>query len=94
MTRKEALAAAEKCVCGGRDIDHGTPENNFACVGDMWSVYLRTRGIEVNSIMPTDVTMMLALLKIARVASGNPHADNFVDLAGYAACGAELGGTQ
>jgi predicted membrane channel-forming protein YqfA (hemolysin III family) len=33
---------------------------------------------------------MLALLKIARIASGHAKADNWVDLAGYAACGGEI----
>ena len=33
--------------------------------------------------------MMMALLKIARIASGN-NPDSFVDLAGYAACGGEI----
>jgi hypothetical protein len=38
------------------------------------------------------VALMMAWLKIVR-ASGNPgHEDSFVDLAGYAACGAELAG--
>lgn len=33
---------------------------------------------------------MLAMLKIARIASGNAKEDNWVDLAGYAACGGEI----
>lgn len=33
---------------------------------------------------------MLGLLKIARIATGHGKADNWVDLAGYAACGGEL----
>ena len=33
---------------------------------------------------------MLALLKIARIASGRAKEDNWVDLAGYAACGGEI----
>ena len=33
---------------------------------------------------------MLALLKIARIASGHGKSDNWVDLAGYAACGGEI----
>ncbi len=32
----------------------------------------------------------MALLKIARIATGHGKADNWVDLAGYAACGGEL----
>lgn len=40
MERKEILLEAEKCVCGGRDIDYGAPENNFSEIGLFWSVYL------------------------------------------------------
>lgn len=34
--------------------------------------------------------MMMALLKIARIKTGTATEDSFVDLAGYAACGAEI----
>lgn len=34
--------------------------------------------------------ILLALLKIARIATGHGKNDNWVDLAGYAACGGEL----
>jgi hypothetical protein len=33
---------------------------------------------------------MMALLKIARIATGEPKADNYVDLAGYAVCAGEI----
>ena len=33
---------------------------------------------------------MMALLKIARIKTGKATEDSFVDLAGYAACGAEI----
>ena len=38
-----------------------------------------------------DVAMMMALLKVARIKAGGTD-DSFVDLAGYAACGAEIFG--
>lgn len=41
-------------------------------------------------IVPEDVAALLALLKIARIATGHGKSDNWVDLAGYAACGGEL----
>lgn len=40
---------------------------------------------------PEDVAAMMALLKIARIAAGGKKADSWVDLAGYAACGGEIG---
>lgn len=33
---------------------------------------------------------LMALLKVARIAGNRPKPDNWVDLAGYAACGAEI----
>ena len=33
MNRKEILSAAEECVCGKRNYDYGTPENNFETIG-------------------------------------------------------------
>lgn len=33
---------------------------------------------------------MMCLFKIARIATGYGKADNWIDLAGYAACGGEL----
>lgn len=88
MNRTEILEAARRCVCGDREQDYGSPEENFTRIASFWSAYLGT------DIYPTDVAAMLALLKIARIASGHAKDDNWVDLAGYAACGGELeGGT-
>lgn len=33
---------------------------------------------------------MMCLFKLARIATGHGKADNWIDLAGYAACGGEL----
>ena len=85
MTRKEILDTAAKCVLGDREQDYGTPEANFARIADLWNAY-----IGGDFISPTDVAVMLALLKIARIRSGNAKDDNWVDLAGYAACGGEI----
>jgi hypothetical protein len=84
MNREEILNEAIKCVCGQREQDYGTPENNFQTIANLWSTYL---GCTVKAI---DVTMMMALLKIARIRNGGGSGDSFVDLAGYAACGGEL----
>ena len=93
MTRKEILDSAAKCVLGEREQDYGSPEDNFRTIAALWEVYLRRSavapGVEL-AVFPEDVAAMLALLKIARIASGNIKADNWIDLAGYAACGGEL----
>lgn len=84
MTRAETLDKAKQCVCGMREKEYGSPENNFHVIADLWGIYM---GIEFTA---TDVAMMMALLKIARIRSGSASEDSFVDLAGYAACGAEI----
>lgn len=90
MTREEILSAAKKCVCGDREQDYGSPERNFQAIANLWEDYLATKGHGVVDISPPDVAAMLALLKIARIASGHAKDDNWIDLAGYAACGGEL----
>lgn len=91
MTRTEILEAAQKCVCGDREQDYGHPENSFSTIANLWMDYWVAKGHEV-PIGPTDVAVMLALLKIARIATGHGKADNWIDLAGYAACGGEIEG--
>ncbi len=86
MKRGETLERALGCVCGERQDQYGTPEDNFGRIAKLWSVYL---DFEVSSV---DVAMMMALLKIARIQTGTATEDSFVDLAGYAACGAECAG--
>lgn len=87
MTRPEILDKAKECVCGQREQDYGSPENNFARIADLWNAYMRDTDVVFT---PVDVAMMLGLLKIARIKTGTGTADSFVDLAGYAACGGEI----
>lgn len=91
MNRKDILAEAERCVCTDREKQYGTPENSFNIIANMWSDYLSAKQ-HPQDIRPCDVAAMMALLKIARVATGRGKADNWIDLAGYAACGGELEG--
>lgn len=96
-TREQVLSAARACVCGDREQDYGSPENNFRTIASLWNSYLYGAGLMENptphvwkGLKPKDVAAMLALLKVARIAGNRPKPDNWVDLAGYAACGAEL----
>lgn len=95
LTRADILHAAEKCVCGQRETDYGTPEDNFETIAELWKTYLRRACVDEAGgvyIDANDVAMMMALLKIARIAAGGGKADSWIDLAGYAACGAECEG--
>jgi len=84
MNRANTLEKAKECVCGQRENEYGSPEDNFKTIADFWSVY---KGVEFTA---NDVAMLMALLKIARIRTGTATDDSYVDLAGYAACGAEI----
>lgn len=88
MKRKEILKQATKCVCGDREQDYGTPENNFQTIACLWIDYFAGKGYAVD-ITSKDVAIMMALLKIARIASGTDKEDSFVDACGYMACAGE-----
>lgn len=83
MKRAEILSEARRCVCGGREQDYGTPEDNFALIARFWTAYC---GVPFKA---KDVAMMMALLKVARIRNSD-KLDSFIDLAGYAACAGEI----
>ena len=87
-TRKRVLSEAERCVCGQREQDYGTPEDSFEMIGKLWTVYLDY----ATKIDAHDVAAMMALLKIARIAKSPDHMDSWCDLAGYASCGGGIAG--
>ena len=86
MTRKECLEQAMGCVLRDRNNAYGGPEDCFGVIANFWSVYLGRK------VYPADVAMMMSLLKIARIKANKGYADGYIDLAGYAACGAECAG--
>lgn len=89
-TRKRVLREAEKCVCGQREQDYGEPEDSFQKIGTFWTAHLNY-AVKIDA---EDVVAMMALLKIARISENPQHMDNWVDLAGYAACGGEIAGRE
>ena len=84
MKREEILEKARICVCGKREQDYGTPENNFNRIAELWQAYT---GYSFSAV---DVAIMMALPKAARIKTGTGTDDSFIDLAGYAACAGEI----
>lgn len=84
--RERCLSEASKAVLTDRSEAYGgKPENNFREIGRLWSVYLD------REISDQDVAVMMILLKTARIKTGRHKDDNWIDVAGYAACGMECG---
>ena len=86
--RGDILDTAKEYVTKDRASDHGDMEDNFGMIADFWSTYLDRR------IAAHDVGAMMALLKVARIRSNPKHPDNWVDGAGYMACGGEIAGKR
>lgn len=82
------LVEAARTVGYKRPGVHGSAENSFQMIAEMWELYLRHQMIAKNTvelvITPTDVSQMMSLLKKARFVYGDAqNPDNFVDDAGY-----------
>tara|TARA_R110000796_G_scaffold237344_2_gene357329 strand:+ start:425 stop:721 length:297 start_codon:yes stop_codon:yes gene_type:complete len=82
--RAQVLRTAEQYVTKDRAAEHGDMEDNFRCIAGYWSVHL---GCDVTG---SDVSIMMALLKMARIKSSARNIDNWIDGCGYLACGAEF----
>ena len=83
--RTHVLETANNLITGSRQSDYGSPQLNFQNIAERWSQHV---GVSIDAYQ---VSLMMADLKIARLATTRrPHADSFVDLAGYAALAAEL----
>lgn len=82
--RDNILEKAKEIINGERQGQYGKPENSFQRIAELWSTYL---GRELSDY---DVANMMILMKVARNAGGVYKDDNWIDICGYAAIGAEL----
>lgn len=81
--REAVLRLASKAVLSDRQNTYGRPEDNFKRIAAGWSAY---KGVPFTR---ADVAMMMVIVKVMRAASSPLHDDNYVDIAGYAACAAD-----
>ena len=84
VTRSKILSTAKSYITRDRQADHGDAEDNFSRIAGYWSLHT---GVTLTA---TDVAVMMALLKVARIKQNPQHVDNWVDGAGYFACGGEI----
>lgn len=88
MNRTDVLVAAIEAV-QRRNVKYGEPEDNFSRIAALWNAWLCIRKDPAEALTATDVAIMLGQVKMARLANDPTHTDSWVDLAGYAGCGAE-----
>lgn len=89
MTRAELLERALDAV-NKRPKAYGPPEQNFERIAALWNEYAFGKYGETNVFNAVDVACMMILMKVARIEETPDHIDSWTDIAGYAACGAEV----
>ena len=91
-TANEIATEAARLVGGDRAQQHGDKGANFNATALLWNAYLSIRkGGAAAPITGSDFANMMVLAKMSRVHTGSVfNMDNFVDMAGYAACAGEV----
>jgi hypothetical protein len=84
MNRDRTIEVAQTLINGDRQDEYGKAEENFKRIAVRWTQIL---GIEIK---PWQVGVMMADLKLARLANGKPNLDSFIDGIGYLALASEL----
>ena len=84
---KSILDEAKEITKGARRNHYGTPLENHTLTGRLWADYLKLD----KPLSPEQVCAMNVLQKISRTASGVFTRDTWVDVAGFAENGAEVG---
>lgn len=87
--RVEALREAARLIDSERNVQYGPPSENFDRIARLWSVILSV------DVTMEDVSMCMVALKMARYASKSGfQPDTWIDIAGYAGCGYEVGASE
>jgi len=83
--RAKFLETVTGLVCKDRNVQHGDAEDNFRDIATLWTDYLAMR--PNGPLQSYEVGIMMTLFKIARMAHNPTNQENWLDAAGYMACG-------
>lgn len=87
MKRHEVLIQASELIDGARHQNYGSAHKNFDDIARIWSVLRDGSKDEFDGV---DVAMFMIATKLARLMKSPNNPDHWVDIAGYAALGAEI----
>lgn len=94
-TRGDILDEAKTLITEDRNAAYGPPTQDFTRISDVLNAYGYRRiahgehGPMPEYIQPSDVAIIQIALKLSRLMHSRTKRDNWVDVAGYAACGWE-----
>lgn len=91
MRRTEVLQQAAELIDGNRAATYGDAYDSHDRIARLWQTYLAAvlpeRGVD--GLQAHDVAAMMILMKVSRSVASQ-HADNWVDICGYAALACEM----
>lgn len=83
--RDDILLEAQKIINGDRATDYGDNNETQQRIATIWSGLL---GVEIKA---HQVPLMFITAKALRASRNAKHIDSWIDIAGYAALGGEIG---
>lgn len=86
--REDILDTAKSLIVGDRQDSYGPPLQSFTRLAAAMNIVLEGAGYP--PITPTLAAKLMLALKFSRLSGGDNKDDTWVDLAGYAALGAEV----
>jgi hypothetical protein len=87
--RARVLDEAKRITATDRNSSYGEPEDNFQRIADFWNIWLQGKLKDGVKLTQGDTAAMQIMVKVAREMNA-PNEDNKTDIAGYAACWAEV----
>jgi hypothetical protein len=94
--RASVLDEAKRLVCGDRNNQYGPPGKDFNRTANALTSLgfgkVNHDGSECEVLSDHDVSIIMIVLKLSRLMWSPEKRDSWVDVAGYAGCGAEVAG--
>lgn len=86
--RRGVIREMERLVCSDRQDVYGDAEDNFLDIATLLNVVL---GPKLRAKLTSeDVALVSVCIKLSRIKSSPDHIDSWIDLGGYAVCGAGI----
>ena len=83
----DVLEEARDLIYGQRADDYGDAQSNFQRMADLVNPIIRKAD---GNLTATDMALVMIQVKIARLQESPDHEDSWIDIAGYAALGAQI----
>jgi len=83
----DVLEEAKDLIYGQRSDDYGDAQSNFQRMADLVNPIIKKAD---GNLTATDMALVMIQVKIARLQETPDHEDSWIDIAGYAALGAQI----